>query len=546
MAFQHKLPVSEGKFVVCAFRGDDWGAYSFPNHLKLNPVPEDVADYRLWDSGKVRDGLLKSRTRQQLLELVEAMGISVSSGSRSKPKRDQIAQAIADRCILPNVNVGAPPEQQVDWQSFFFDENYYTILRPIIVKEFGCDDLEKMEDTFRTLVSKMFEETGCQTTYDVHRMFNMVENERSKDRTALETKKARQSVNALLKQCMDSSSSSVVPISTNNAPAREGDLPQTNEASVENEGSESDAGSDTPSLSGFLPLSYLQDGSDFDSDVDDVPEKDDGVSIEVRDNHNRPRLHLKRIGSLWNTIGNLKVMIVEEVQNLTRNAPLPSNQPSLTVLDFNLVADGIVMEDDKYIADFLNYPTERKLVVWMVLRLRGGGKRGVQNDATKQKKKEKKVETKLLVVSEGLKSSTQTADAIPYCLGVKNDAQSMINGADSNPRVTMKHLLEYNCVENLQQAFDKLDEAGETGKKVAIASHSLFGPNGNSFHKLYAELEVIWSTSRSAFQYLYEKCDFKDVRELKDMIKSVRDVKIGQSLAQAGFFKPLRVKPPRV
>ena len=320
------------------------------------------------------------------------------------------------------------------------------------------------------------------------------------------------------------------------ASAENEDTESDAESSAENEGTESDAGSDTPSLSCFLPLSYLEDGSDLYSDDEDTPEDDDGAFVEVRDNHNRPRLHLKRIGSLWKTVDNLKEMITEEVRNL-----VPSSQPSLTVSDFNLVHNGVVMQSDEYIADFLNYPTERKLVVRMILRLRGGGKKGVRNDATKQKQKEKKVESKLLAVSEGLKSSTVTADAIPYCLGVKNDTRNVISGADSNPRETMKHLLEYNCVDNLQKAFDKLDEAGETDKKVAIASHSLFGPNGNSFHKLYAELEVIWSTSRVAFQYLYEKCDFKDVRELKDLIRSVRDVKIGQSLAQAGCLKPPRV-----
>ena len=308
------------------------------------------------------------------------------------------------------------------------------------------------------------------------------------------------------------------------ASAENEDTESDAESSAENEGTESDAGSDTPSLSCFLPLSYLEDGSDLYSDDEDTPEDDDGAFVEVRDNHNRPRLHLKRIGSLWKTIGNLKEMITEEVRNL-----VPSSQPSLTVLDFNLVHNGVVMQSDEYIADFLNYPTERKLVVRMILRLRGGGKKGVRNDASKQKQKEKKNTERREHVSNAIAQETTASDCLEFCRQMKQDISRVLDGADSDPRETMRLLLEGNPIENLDGVLEALGEKGNTENKVANASHSMYAQNGVALHRLLDDVSVIKETSRSAFVYLYEKCGYKDVGEFKSQITRVRDVKFGRS-----------------
>lgn len=135
---------------------------------------------------------------------------------------------------------------------------------------------------------------------------------------------------------------------------------------------------DDISISNYLPQSYLDDPSDFDPPHAPKPQT---VWVDVKETKGR-NLLLFRDVSLLTTVGELKGMIESE---FGRKMPSASDKKPLTTDDFFLSCSDVKMENESEIGGFLEDEDQKKLVVVLVLVLRGGGiTRGIRKHHTKE------------------------------------------------------------------------------------------------------------------------------------------------------------------
>ncbi|CAE7363388.1 unnamed protein product [Symbiodinium sp. CCMP2592] len=81
MAFQHKLPSYQGKFMVLQ-HGSRWGAYFLP--AGLPSLPTDASPFRLWDTAIVQTHLLDSFTRNELTRKADELNVALPAGKLNK------------------------------------------------------------------------------------------------------------------------------------------------------------------------------------------------------------------------------------------------------------------------------------------------------------------------------------------------------------------------------------------------------------------------------------------------------------------------------
>ena len=197
MAFQCKQKFAESRVLIKFIKGE-WGIYDVPLCVKLHCLPEDIDNYRVWDIEKAMNKVIDTYTRADLVNFVETMEISLpSSSSNSKPKKKAIAEAIINKCMVPqSFSPNAPPEQQVPWSELLVNDDD-KVLCDFLEEKFGEGAFQRFSDYRRSLCSELLEKAGINSSEDAKRMIHLLIDFKAKEHTKSENKRMMRSTEAL-------------------------------------------------------------------------------------------------------------------------------------------------------------------------------------------------------------------------------------------------------------------------------------------------------------------------------------------------------------
>ena len=249
-----------------------------------------------------------------------------------------------------------------------------------------------------------------------------------------------------------------------------------------------------------LPLSYLNDPSDFSSDESNHGELEEHQTVWLQvDEFKGRNLFLLRNVSTSTTTEEIKVKILREI---ARRASGSSDKPTLTIQDFVLQCGCVKMEDDDEISTFLEEGQE-KLRVVLLLVLRGGG---VQRGGPKRTKKLQQTKAKLDTVSS-LASSTLS----PQSTLIQRCENVFVQFRDNSNEDFLATLVSQWSKEQVE-LFNEITKGGEKRLQESVLSQvaPLFAPPIAELHSMTESYNSVISALNSAFVHCYTVCFYND------------------------------------
>eukprot|EP00434_Breviolum_minutum_P043182 symbB.v1.2.038479.t1/scaffold6004.1/size21842/1 len=140
------------------------------------------------------------------------------------------------------------------------------------------------------------------------------------------------------------------------------------------------------------------------------------------------------------------------------------------------------------------------------------------------------VQKKLKDARKLIENSKGSEQYAPICASMMSMVVYALDKCDVNPRAVMEEIAKSNSEADLASAVEILSRVGGLSEQQVkqIAPH-LFGQNGTAFFGLHGKVESISDGAKNALFHIFGKCDYKNVSEFKDYIKTYRDIKIGEN-----------------
>lgn len=200
---------------------------------------------------------------------------------------------------------------------------------------------------------------------------------------------------------------------------------------------------------------------------------------------------------------------------------------------FKLSMDDITLKVGNAILepfDTMQSYVQDKGFISMYPKLRAGGVQKKLKDARK--------------LIENSKGSEQYA---PICASMMSMVTYALDKCDANPRAVMEEMVKSNSEADLACVVEILSRVGGSSEqKVKQIAPYLYGQNGTAFFGLHGKVESISDGARNALFHIFGKCDYKNVSEFKDYIKTCRDIKIGENSVLARQARFFQKKPSQV
>eukprot|EP00438_Fugacium_kawagutii_P019470 Skav219764 [mRNA] locus=scaffold3128:6742:8145:- [translate_table: standard] len=206
-----------------------------------------------------------------------------------------------------------------------------------------------------------------------------------------------------------------------------------------------------------------------------------------------------------------------------------------------LTADDFVLSDGIHVLTGTHHHQPHQTKLYMLLRLRGGGK-GVQKK-NKEKKLQLAEKLKKDIAETGKNIKNDHLKNLPPVKDIEKKILEMLALREQNPETALKKLAEScNNIEKLNECIALLDRNDKSIQvcntvegRLKRLSRVIYGEAGEEIFKMKEQIDHIADAMNSTVQYLFMKTssssDRYDISDLRTMLISVRSFLEGKSAA---------------